>query len=259
MRSQSTEEDLTLFCLAHAGGSAAPFRLWQSFVPAGCRVVPLELPGHGSRLREPLAGDMDELVEDLLPTVRRAATGRFAVFGHSFGSILAFQLSRQLCRIGTPPAALLVAGRNSPTGALTHRPMHRLPDEQLVAELSRYGGIPEELRDIPELLRLYLPAIRHDLRLTETYARPPGPAMRVPLAVYAGRRDKLIELPEVFGWAHETTAEFEMSVVSDGHFLLDGDEFRSMVTARLHRLMRAPDSGTTTSPAHRTGLQPAEL
>ncbi|MGV9622005.1 thioesterase II family protein [Streptomyces tendae] len=261
MRPPPVEEDppeLTLYCLAHAGGSAAPYRRWQSFVPPGCRVVPLELPGHGTRLREPLAGDLDELVAGLLPTVLPSAGVPFAVFGHSFGSILAFELSRELSQLGAPPAALLVAGRNGPGEPSSHRPMHRLPDEQLVTELGRYGGMPDELRDVPELLRVYLPAIRRDLRLTETYTRSPGPALRVPLSVYAGRRDRLVELPRVFGWAHETTAEFGMTVLSGGHFLLDGDDFRTSLTERLHRIMRAP-APTGAFPSRTTVLATSAL
>ncbi|OEV03297.1 hypothetical protein AN216_12135 [Streptomyces oceani] len=259
MPPSSAEEQLTLYCLAHAGGSATPYRLWESFVPRGCRVVPLELPGHGTRLREPLDEDLDQLVAGLLPTVRSADTERFAIFGHSFGSILGFELSRQLCRLGTPPRALLVAGRNSPTGTLSHRPMHELTDDQLITELAHYGGLPAELLAVPELLRAYLPAIRHDLRLTETYTRSPGPAMRVPLTVYAGRRDKLIELPQVFEWAHETTAEFQMSVLSSGHFLLDEEEFRTMLAARLRRLIHTSEPAPAAEPAHTTSLAPSGL
>ncbi|MEU9338002.1 alpha/beta fold hydrolase [Streptomyces sp. NPDC048290] len=255
MRPPSVDDDpteLTLYCLAHAGGSAAPYRRWGSFVPPGCRVVPLELPGHGARLREPLADGLDELVAGLVPTVLSSAGSRFAVFGHSFGSLVAFELSRELSRLGAPPAALIVAGRNCPTGTLSHHPMHQMPDERLLGELSRYGGIPTELRDVPELLRVYLPAIRHDLRLTETYTRSPGPALRVPLSVYAGRRDRLIELPQVFGWAHETTAPFEMTVLSSGHFLLDGEDFRASLTDRLRRVLTAPAPVPAGSPSHTT-------
>ncbi|AXK31828.1 thioesterase [Streptomyces armeniacus] len=249
MHTPPAEDELTLYCLAHAGGSAAPYRLWGSLVPAGCRVVPLELPGHGARLREPLAPDLDALAAELTGLIGRDGARRFAVFGHSFGSLLAFELSRRLTRLGTPPAALLVAGRNCPAGPLSHEPLHGLPDERLLTELGRYGGIPAELRDEPELLRVYLPAIRHDLRLTETYTRSPGPALGVPVAAWAGRRDRLVELPHVFGWAHETTAGFELSVLASGHFLLDEPEFRAGFTARLERLVRPPGPAPYTPPA----------
>ncbi|AXK35446.1 thioesterase [Streptomyces armeniacus] len=236
-RNRHTDDSLTLYCLAHAGGSAAVYRRWSDFLPASVRVRPLELPGHGTRIREPLVEDLQLLVAELVRTIRPAADGeRFAVFGHSFGAILGVELARRLHQLEVPPVALLVGGRNGPAEPLSHRPIHSLPDDKFVTALSRYGGLPESLLAEPDLLRLFLPAIRNDLRLVETYARPSGPALDVPVTAFAGRRDRLTDAQGVLGWARETTAEFDLTLLPGGHFFLNEPAFPPVLSARLARL-----------------------
>lgn len=224
---------LTLFCLAHAGGSALPYTRWTD-LPPGVRIEPLELPGHGSRLREPLRQTMDDLVAELLPRLR-AVEGPFALFGHSFGALLGYEVARRLERSGQRPAALLVAGRNGPTRPLSHRPIHALPEDAFLRGLRRFGGLPEALLDQPELLRMYLPVLRCDLRIVETYTRSAGPPLTAPVVALAGRRDVLTDAPGMLAWERETLGTFDLSLLPGGHFFLDTPEFTATLNAALSR------------------------
>jgi medium-chain acyl-[acyl-carrier-protein] hydrolase len=240
------DEKLTLYCLAHAGGSAIPYTRWKTFLPPSVRIAPLELPGHGARLREPLLRQPEPLVAELTRTIREQGPGRFALYGHSFGSVLAFETARALTRLGSPPAALLASGRNGPSQPLSHRPIHRLPDDDFIASLSRYGGMPRSLLDQPELLRLYLPALWEDLEIVETYERRHGPAIDAPVTAFAGRRDSLTDPAGLVSWERETTGTFELVLIAGGHFFLDEPEFRAVLSARLSRLVPAagrPEDG----------------
>lgn len=66
---------LTLYCLPHAGGSAQPYGRLGTAVPRGVRVVPLELPGHGTRLRERLLRDMGQVVTEVIRLMGRIRVG----------------------------------------------------------------------------------------------------------------------------------------------------------------------------------------
>jgi medium-chain acyl-[acyl-carrier-protein] hydrolase len=236
---------LTLFCLPHAGGSALVFRRWRTVLPPEVRVVPLELPGHGGRFREPLLESLEPLVAGLLRKARAEAPSRYAVFGHSLGALLGYELVRALVASGNPPPdALLVAGRNGPAEPLSHRPIHALPDGAFVTALDRLGGMPRAMAEQPDLLRAYLPALRADLRIAETYGRRPGPPADFPIAAFAGRRDPLTEPRAVLGWARETTAAFELSLIPGGHFFLDRPDFTAALSGYLRRLNEArPGNG----------------
>lgn len=233
-------EPLRLYCLAHAGGSALPYARWARWLPPTVRIEPLELPGHGSRLREPPRQRLADLLPELQRTVEAAGPAPFALFGHSFGALLGHALARRLEGSGTPPVALLVAGRNGPTRPLSHRPIHQLPHETFVAGLRRFGGLPEALWEQPELLRMYLPALRADLRMVETYTRPPGPALQVPISAFSGRQDVLTDPAGMVAWARETTGTFGLALLPGGHFFLDTPEFRTALGSALLRHAPGP-------------------
>lgn len=246
----------TLYCLAHAGGSAVPYSRWSAFLPHSVRVEPVELPGHGARLREPLIDRMDRLIAEVVRMIRPQRSARFALFGHSFGALLGFEVARRLAQLGCPPQALLVGAHNGPAEPLSHRPIHRLPDPAFVTALSRYGGLPEGLVAEPDLLRTYLPAIRNDLRLEETYGRPPGPALDIPVTAFAGRRDLLTDAQGVLGWERETTREFDLTLLTGGHFFSGEPGFRAALAARVSRLAEAAGRRVTGGAVGRTPLTP---
>jgi medium-chain acyl-[acyl-carrier-protein] hydrolase len=241
---------LTLFCLPHAGGSAHPYARLATGLPGHVRVVPLELPGHGTRVREPLLRDLTALTEETLRLIGDRRHLPYALLGHSFGALLAYEAARALDQLGTPPALLLVCGRNGPTAPASDRPFHHLPDDGFVRHLTRIGGMPESLLAQPELLRFYLPAIRADLQVLESYTHTPGPRLDVPVAAFAGRTDLLTEPAAAASWAQVTDGVFDLTVVPGGHFFLQEPEFRAALASRLARPAQPPrQSPALTAPA----------
>src|SRR5688572_9848315 len=87
---------LRLYCLPYAGSSASVYVRWKRRLPAWIEVVPVELPGRGRRIGEPLqttvAGVLDRIASDVRPEPGQP----FALFGHSLGAILAFELAHRL-------------------------------------------------------------------------------------------------------------------------------------------------------------------
>jgi medium-chain acyl-[acyl-carrier-protein] hydrolase len=235
--------ELALYCLPHAGGSAQPYTRLRTVLPPEVTVVPVELPGHGIRLREPPLRDLPELVAETIAIIEPRTAGLFAVFGHSFGSILGYEVTRELVRIGAPPAMLLASGRNGPSRPLPHRPFHSLPDKAFLAALARIGGIPDVLLAEEELLKAYLPAIRADLRVVEQYTPAAGPPLDLPVAAFAGYADGLTDPAGVAAWSEITSRTFDLTMVRGGHFFLEEPEFRWALASRIRRLL------TTAAPA----------
>lgn len=231
--------ELDLYCLPHAGGSAHPYTRLGSALPPEVTVVPVELPGHGIRLREAPLERLEELVAEAVGLIEPGPSGLFALYGHSFGSILGYEVARELTRRGTPPALLLVSGRNGPARPLAHRPFHSLPDQAFIAALGRIGGIPEQLLAERELLKVYLPAIRADLRVVEEYRPPAGPPLPVPVAAFAGYGDAMTDPAGAAAWSETTSATFDLTMVRGGHFFLEEPEFRRALASRIRRLLTA--------------------
>ncbi|MFI7601292.1 thioesterase II family protein [Actinoplanes sp. NPDC049681] len=234
-----------VFCLAHAGGSTAHFRAWRWLDPFA-RVVPLELPGRGTRMGEPHEPDWEALVGGLTETVAAevgprpadpaSADAPYVLFGHSLGALLAFDISHRMLERGRPPALLAVAGRNGPSLPASQCPVHRLADREFVGALHALGGLPTALTRQPELMRLFLPMIRRDLRLAEQYARPDVPRLPIPVVAFAGRQDPMTDAAGVLAWAHETTSVCELVFLEGEHFFLASGEFERQFAERIARL-----------------------
>jgi medium-chain acyl-[acyl-carrier-protein] hydrolase len=212
-----------LFCFAHAGGSAAAFRLWPQRLPPELEVGAVQLPGRGSRLREPALESIPAMVEALVPALLPKMDLPFAIFGHSMGSSLAFALTQELAARGGPmPGHLLVSARRPPRMADPEPPLHGLPDNEFVAEMNRrYAAIPAEVLAEADLMAMLLPSLRADMRALETYQPGSTPALPCPVTAFGGADDARAPLAHLEAWRDETRAEFRVRQFAGGHFYLD--------------------------------------
>jgi medium-chain acyl-[acyl-carrier-protein] hydrolase len=219
----SPEARLTLLCFPYAGGGASLFRAWPALLPAAVQVVGVQPPGRESRLLEPAFDALDPLLDALVAAVEPAVGGRFALFGHSLGALVAYELGRRMRRdLGVEPEWLFVAGFRAPHLAPRLPPLHELPAEQLVHELGMLGGTPAEVLGHPDLMRLVLPALRADLAVAETYRHEPQAVLRCPLSAFGGRRDDGVTPAELAAWRRCTSGPFSLRLLDGDHFFVHG-------------------------------------
>jgi surfactin synthase thioesterase subunit len=211
---------LRLVCLPHAGGGAAAFQAWPALVDDDVEVWAARLPGRESRYCEPPLTDMAALVAGLAPALAAIADRPYAVFGHSLGAVAGLALCLHLQDAALPlPVLLLASGHEAPHVA-GNRDYHLLGDDELTAVLSAMSGTPGEVLSEPGLMELFLPAIRADLALLETYRPPPGAQLRCPVVTYRGADDDL-EPGAVARWAELAAGPVPTRTFPGGHFYLD--------------------------------------
>jgi medium-chain acyl-[acyl-carrier-protein] hydrolase len=147
----------------------------------------------------------------------------FAFFGHSMGALISFELSREVRRsYGVTPVSLFASAFRAPRLPDKHRPIHDFPDDQLVQELlGRYNGIPEAVLHDSELMQLYLPILRADLALLETYSYEPGVPLNCPISVYGGVGDSEVDRGELEAWRQQTLGPFKLRMFQGDHFFLN--------------------------------------
>ncbi|HEY0639557.1 MAG TPA: alpha/beta fold hydrolase [Pseudonocardiaceae bacterium] len=224
-----------LFCLPYAGGGASVFRAWPRAFGPEVEVLPVQLPGRESRFAEPAVVDAVAVAEAIAARADRP----FAVFGHSMGGRLGFEVVRELRRTGRElPVRLYASGARPPDVMLDDGPFDgasRVSDEELTERLARGGGVPAEVLNEPELLELVLPVIRTDFGWLDDYSFTEEPPLPVPVVVFAGEGDTIVTPAEITGWARHTTAGCHVHHLPGGHFFLNdhGDELVRLIEADL--------------------------
>ena len=214
---------ITLYCLPCAGASATMYLRWRRRLPPHIEVRPLELPGRGSRLGEPLCTDAEALVEILRAELTGRLAAPFALFGHSMGALLAFELAHRLTAAGTAPACLIVAGCPAPTQR-DHRVYAELrTDAQLLKKLDELRGTPPEVFADLELLRLTLDILAADFQICGNYRSASRPPLPAPLHVLGGRDDDIAP-GALEAWAGETRAQHTLTLFDGGHFFIQSHE-----------------------------------
>jgi medium-chain acyl-[acyl-carrier-protein] hydrolase len=211
---------LRLLCFAHAGGGPAAFRTWAEALPADVELLAVRLPGRDSRLRESAYTDWSALIEELRRALDPVYARPFALFGHSLGAMIAYELTCRLVRDGLAPAQLLLAGCRAPHVARLVPALHDLPDAELVTGLQRFAGTPEEVLADRELLALFLPMLRADLELAETWPVSPPRPVPVPLVTFVGADDPMAPPEAVAGWSRYAQAGHTTCRLPGDHFFL---------------------------------------
>lgn len=221
-----------LFCLPYAGGGAAAFKGWADCLPATIDVCPVVLPGREHRMREPAVADLRALAEGLAtaikPLVRRTP---YAIYGHSMGSWLGFELVRALRRRRLPlPEHLYVGARRAPHLPSTHPPLSHLDRDAFVAGVQeRYNAIPAALLAQPAILDMFLPTLKADFGALDAYRYQEEEPLDVPITAFRGARDAVVASAALRAWSEHTTAGFQQHTLPGGHFFLDED--RDLLTS----------------------------
>lgn len=219
-------QPITLFCLPYAGGAAAVYREWPQAAPSWLRIAPLHLPGRGVRHDEALLPEWERLIDRLVADVRSQPDRPFALFGHSLGALLAFELAHALCqRTGVEPCWLGVSGCPAPAHHVARTDWLVCPEQDVLDELKAFGQTSAELLANREFVELIVPVVRNDFHLYGTW-RAPRPGTRNPLDcpihAFGGSRDDVTQdALKLDAWRDESRGAFDRSIFDGGHFFID--------------------------------------
>jgi medium-chain acyl-[acyl-carrier-protein] hydrolase len=219
--SSDSSDKLRLFCFPYGGGSTDIFRNWVNHFEPAIEVCPVELPGHGRRIRESLVRRLDDLVEDLAARIFVRLDTPFAFFGHSMGGLVGFELARLLRRRHEcQPLHLFVSATSPPHLVRNREPMHRLPDLEFLQRLRELNGTPKEVLESADVMEMMLPILRADMEVCEMYCYCGEDILNCPITALGGQFDTEVPPDQLREWKHHTTGPFKELTFAGDHFFL---------------------------------------
>lgn len=216
---------MKVFCLPFAGAGATVYRSWPALPECDVHIVPLQLAGREERFAEAFYPDIEDAGREQVEAIlAQTADGElYAIFGHSFGATLAFEVAHQLQHRGASRLAhLLVSGAPAP-----HVPLGRdslsLDDEMFVAQVEQIAGYSHPALADPDLRELVLPVLRADVVLHESYRALRRQVLDVPITVFRGTADHVVSEADSRSWAQWTTHPLRSVELPGGHMYLVDD------------------------------------
>ncbi|MBL4542021.1 MAG: thioesterase [Rhodobacteraceae bacterium] len=233
-----------LFCLPHAGGSAAVFQSWRKTLDPQIELCSLQYPGRGTRLDEDAITELDTLIGELATAIAPLTDRPYALFGHSLGALLAFEVTRALGRgDARMPSALFLSACRAPM--LLPSPFiveaAALPEDAFITALRTLGGVPEDLIEEPAFREVLLASTRSDFDLVSRYRYRATAPLDVPATLLYGQTDKHITGETLRDWRVEFTEAPAVRRFPGGHFYLEADPVRNDILALVTDAL-TPDS-----------------
>ncbi len=104
-----------------------------------------------------------------------------------------------------------------------------MPDPEFISKLSSYNGIPISLLENTDVLDLFIPMIRADFTISETYVYSDEPPLSCPITAFGGISDPYVFEEEISSWKSHTDNKFKYYLFKGDHFFLTKESYTEVV------------------------------
>jgi len=217
-------ERIKLICIPHAGAGVNYYSLLKKRLLPEIEICPIELPGRGRRARESLIEEFDLAIEDLF---KQAASichkeRRYAIFGHSLGSVCAYELAHMLAERGYGSASYLFLSGQAPVDHFVMEKKHEKVNDEFREDIVQLGGVAEEIMAHGELAEMMMHIVLADFKIMHSYRYQSRPVkLGCDIITFNGEEDPYVS-PNIIGmWGYHTTGVHHQYMYEGGHFFIN--------------------------------------
>ncbi|CAI3955487.1 Surfactin synthase thioesterase subunit (GrsT) (PDB:6VAP) [Commensalibacter communis] len=229
-----SSSELQLICFPHAGGSIGAFRSWAQFIPSFIDLIGVQYPGREDRIYDKPISDIKNLASEISTTIQKQKYSHIALFGHSMGATIAYEVACMLQKNGVFIEHLFISGQTAPTK--TRKTMfHCSTDEALMREVIRVSETSGEVFENQELREIILSIIRNDYKAIETYSTETPTLLSMPITILVGDNDTEATYQEALDWSAYTKHKLDIYSFKGKHFFINTrfKEIIELITSKL--------------------------
>lgn len=234
---------MILFCLPYAGGSEGVYSKWKNYLDNSVKLYPIALKGRGRRFYDDFYEDLNEAVDDIFISIKEILNkenhSEYAIYGHSMGSLLAYELYYKLKSEGMKkPSHIFFSGYGAPNLMKKKEAIHELPDDKFIQKVIELGGTSDEILDNEELLELFIPILRSDFKIINQYKYiDREDKIESNISILNGEKDD-IDIKSILEWRKLGNKEFNIYNFDGDHFFINNyfEEIIGIINRTLNKV-----------------------
>jgi medium-chain acyl-[acyl-carrier-protein] hydrolase len=210
-----------LFCFPYAGGSSMVYTKWKKHLDNSIELKPIELAGRGKRFLQPFKYNMDDTVNDIYNIIKEEIDeSPYSLLGHSMGSLIVYELNKKIKEAGLKAPVHAFFSGSKPPHMRDSKALYKLPDDEFKDEIFKMEGTPKELLENKELLEIFLPVLRADYTIVDTYkCNEECIKLNCDMSVLYGKKDD-VTVDEIVAWKNYTNRDCKIYGFEGGHFFI---------------------------------------
>lgn len=213
---------MKLFCLPSAGAQVSMYHDIKKTLDGKMEIIPIEYPGHGYRISEPLIDSMEKLCDECINGIVTALDNLdepFMLLGHSMGAMLVYYMEAKLRNMDYNLKKIILCACQSPNYWIDYiADIENMTDDEFFDYVASLGGIPEELTDNMFFKDIYTNIIKNDFMLIKKHV-PNISVVQTPIVFINGTDDKLVGDRWKF-WKLFIKSKHNFYEVKSNHFLI---------------------------------------
>lgn len=212
---------MKLFCIPFAGGSATVYQQWKPYLARNIDLIPVELAGRGTRFNESFYKSYALAIEDIMEFFHNTPViTEYALFGHSMGGILAYEVALGLAKTGyKSPDHAIISGCLPPNCFTKQQSTKDKKFKSWKDYLTELGGMTDEFFDDNDLKETFLPIIQADFSMLEDY-KLGSRKLDCSLSIFYGTEDRIGDCSLYKGWGKFVKGKVTYYSFTGGHFFV---------------------------------------